>query len=159
MWISSPGVESFTRRKIFQKLFQAMNVYASLVLAPTGNCLAYFPEFQIIKNSSPVVQAPESRLPCACTTRHFFYLHRVSIPRCLHHRAVSTPWCLHYRGVTVPDRRSRSLEVVIVRRLVTWVLGIWRGEGLGKGLRKGRSVYKQPETEVDGSCHSKEGSK
>jgi hypothetical protein len=46
-----------------------------------------------------------------------------------------------------------------VRRLVTWVLGIWRGEGLGKGLRKGRSVYKQPETEVDGSCHSKEGSK
>ncbi len=29
----------------------------------------------------------------------------------------------------VPDRRSRILEVVIVRRLVTWVLGIWRGEG------------------------------
>ncbi len=28
------------------------------------------------------------------------------------------------------------------------------GEGLGKGLGKGRSVYKQPETEVDGSCHS-----
>jgi hypothetical protein len=60
---------------------------------------------------------------------------------------------------TVPDRRRRILEVVIVRRLITWVLGIWRGEGLGKGLRKGRSVYKQPETEVDGSCHSKEGSK
>ncbi len=55
---------------------------------------------------------------------------------------------------TVPDRRSRILEVVIVRRLVTWVLGILRGEGLGKGLRKGRSVYKQPETRVDGSCHS-----
>jgi hypothetical protein len=33
----------------------------------------------------------------------------------------------------VPDRRSRILEVVIVRRLVTWVLGIWRGEGLGGG--------------------------
>jgi hypothetical protein len=33
------------------------------------------------------------------------------------------------------------------------------GGGLGRGLRKGRSVYKQPETEVDGSCHSKEGSK
>jgi hypothetical protein len=57
-------------------------------------------------------------------------------------------------GGTVPDRRSRILEVVIVRRLITWVLGIWRGEGLGKGLRKGRSVYKQPETKVDGSCHS-----
>jgi hypothetical protein len=54
----------------------------------------------------------------------------------------------------VPDKRSRILEVVIVRHLVTWVLGIWRGEGLGKGLRKGRSVYKQPETKVDGSCHS-----
>jgi hypothetical protein len=56
-------------------------------------------------------------------------------------------------GVIVPDRRSRILEGVIVRRLITWVLGIWRGEGLG-GLRKGRSVYKQPETKVDGSCHS-----
>jgi hypothetical protein len=28
---------------------------------------------------------------------------------------------------------------------------------LGKGLGKGRSVYKQPETKVDGSCHSEEG--
>ncbi len=45
-------------------------------------------------------------------------------------------------------------KVVLVRRWVTWVLGIWRGEGLGKGLGKGRSIYKQPETEVDGSCHS-----
>jgi hypothetical protein len=35
--------------------------------------------------------------------------------------------------IDVPDRRSRILEVVIVMRLVTWVLGIWRGEGLGKG--------------------------
>jgi hypothetical protein len=34
---------------------------------------------------------------------------------------------------SVPDKRSRILEVVIVRRLTTWVLGIWRGEGLGKG--------------------------
>jgi hypothetical protein len=58
---------------------------------------------------------------------------------------------------TVPDRRRRRrihLEIVLVRRWVIWVLGIWRGEGLGKGLRMGRSVYKQPETEVDGSCHS-----
>jgi hypothetical protein len=55
---------------------------------------------------------------------------------------------------TVPDRRCRILKVVLVRRWVTWVLGIWRGEELGKGLGKGRSVYKQPETEVDGSCHS-----
>jgi hypothetical protein len=35
--------------------------------------------------------------------------------------------------VSVPDRRSRIVEVVIVRHLVTWVQGIWRGEGLGKG--------------------------
>jgi hypothetical protein len=35
--------------------------------------------------------------------------------------------------IAVPDRRSRILEVVIVRRLINWVLGIWRGEGLGKG--------------------------
>jgi hypothetical protein len=35
--------------------------------------------------------------------------------------------------IIVPDRRSRILEVVIVRHLVTWVLEIWRGEGLGKG--------------------------
>jgi hypothetical protein len=54
----------------------------------------------------------------------------------------------------VPDKRCRILKVVIVRRLITRVLGIWRGEGLGKGLGKGRSVYKQPETKVDGSCHS-----
>ncbi len=56
--------------------------------------------------------------------------------------------------VTVPDKRCWILKVVVVRRLITWVLGIWRGEGLGKGLRKGRSVYKQPETKVVGSCHS-----
>ncbi len=57
--------------------------------------------------------------------------------------------------IPVPDGRCRiQLEVVLVRRWVIGVLGIWRGEGLGKGLGEGRSVYKQPETEVDGSCHS-----
>jgi hypothetical protein len=35
-----------------------------------------------------------------------------------------------------------------------WGSGNLEGEGLGKGLGQGRSVYKQPETEVDGSCHS-----
>ncbi len=50
-------------------------------------------------------------------------------------------------------------QAVQVRRWVTGVLGIWRGEGLEKWLGQGRSVYKQPETEVDGSCHSQEGSK
>jgi hypothetical protein len=57
--------------------------------------------------------------------------------------------------ISVPDRRRRiQLEVVLVRRWVIGVLGIWRGEGLEEGLGQGRSVYKQPETEVDGSCHS-----
>ncbi len=38
-----------------------------------------------------------------------------------------------YVTLVVPDRRSQILEVVIVRRWVTWVLGIWKGAGLGKG--------------------------
>jgi hypothetical protein len=34
----------------------------------------------------------------------------------------------------VPDRRRRILlRVVLVRRWVTWVLGIWRGRDWGKG--------------------------
>jgi hypothetical protein len=37
------------------------------------------------------------------------------------------------RKIIVPDKRSRILEVVVVRRLLTWVLGIWSGEGMGKG--------------------------
>jgi hypothetical protein len=41
------------------------------------------------------------------------------------------PWTV--RTVLVPDKRSRILEVVVVRRLLTWVLGIWSGEGMGKG--------------------------
>ncbi len=61
-----------------------------------------------------------------------------------------TKWYL-----TVPDRRSRNIpEVVLVRRWAVGVLGIWRGEGLGEGWDKEGSVYKQPETEVDDSCHS-----
>ncbi len=57
--------------------------------------------------------------------------------------------------VTVPDRRSQNIpEVVLVRRWAVGVLGIWRGKGLGEGWDKGGSVYKQPETEVDDSCHS-----
>jgi hypothetical protein len=39
--------------------------------------------------------------------------------------------------VPVPDRRRRILlRVILVGRWVTWVLGILRGEGLGKGLGK-----------------------
>ncbi len=42
------------------------------------------------------------------------------------------------RITIVPDRRPRILpEVVLVRRWVIWVLGIWKGEGLGKGWVRG----------------------
>jgi hypothetical protein len=55
--------------------------------------------------------------------------------------------------IHVPDKRNRILEVFIVGRLITWGFGNLEGGGIGEGLRKGRSVYKQPETRVDGSCH------
>jgi hypothetical protein len=43
--------------------------------------------------------------------------------------------------VTVPDRRSRDLEVVVVRRIINLGTGNLGWGGSGKGLRKGRSVY------------------
>ncbi len=42
------------------------------------------------------------------------------------------------RKRSVPDRRRRILpEVVLVRRRVIAVLGIWRGEGWGEGWDRG----------------------
>jgi hypothetical protein len=38
-------------------------------------------------------------------------------------------------------------------------LGFWNGGYMNKGREMGGSVYEQPGKEVDGSCHSKEGSK
>jgi hypothetical protein len=37
--------------------------------------------------------------------------------------------------------------------------GFWNEGYIGKGREMGRSVYEQPGYEVDGSYHSKEGSK
>ncbi len=37
--------------------------------------------------------------------------------------------------------------------------GFWNEGYMGKGREMGRSVYEQPGNEVDGSYHSKEGSK
>ncbi len=57
--------------------------------------------------------------------------------------------------LVVPVSKSRNIpEVVLVRRWAVGVMGIWRG-GVGwvRGGANG-SVYKQPETEVDDSCHS-----
>jgi hypothetical protein len=42
---------------------------------------------------------------------------------------------------TVPDKRSRDLEVVVVRRIINLGTGNLEWGGNGKGLRKGRSVY------------------
>jgi hypothetical protein len=42
---------------------------------------------------------------------------------------------------SVPDRRSRDLEVVVVRRIINLGTGNLEWGGNGKGLRKGRSVY------------------
>jgi hypothetical protein len=42
---------------------------------------------------------------------------------------------------TVPDKRSRILEVVVVRRLFNLGAGNLEWGGNMKGLRKGRSVY------------------
>jgi hypothetical protein len=41
----------------------------------------------------------------------------------------------------VPDRRSRDLEVVVVRRTINLSAGNLKWGGNGRGLRKGRSVY------------------
>jgi hypothetical protein len=44
-------------------------------------------------------------------------------------------------GLSVPDKRSRNLEVVVVRRIINLGTGNLEWGGNGKGLRKGRSVY------------------
>jgi hypothetical protein len=43
--------------------------------------------------------------------------------------------------LTVPDRRSRDLEVVVVRPTINLGTGNLEWGGNGEGLRKGRSVY------------------
>jgi hypothetical protein len=43
--------------------------------------------------------------------------------------------------IFVPDRRSRDLEVVIVRHAINLGAGNLEWGGNGRGLRKGRSVY------------------
>jgi hypothetical protein len=55
-------------------------------------------------------------------------------------------WVLPYlvqdkEGLIVPDKRSRILEVVVVRRIINLGTGNLEGGGNGEGLRKGRTVY------------------
>jgi hypothetical protein len=44
--------------------------------------------------------------------------------------------------IGVPDKRSRILEVVVVRPIFNLGTGNLEWGGNGKGLRRGRSVYK-----------------
>ncbi len=68
---------------------------------------------------------------------------------------ILTDWSSDRLNVVVPDSKSRNIpKVVIARRGAVGVLGIWKGwDSWVKGGQMG-SVYKQPEREVDDSCHS-----
>jgi hypothetical protein len=57
----------------------------------------------------------------------------------------------------VLDLVSQIPDVVLMN--VSGGLGFWNEGYMSKGREMGRSVYKQPGNEVDGSYHSKEGSK
>ncbi len=61
-----------------------------------------------------------------------------------------------WRGWVVLDSKSRNIpEVVIVRRGAGGVLGIGGGWVSGGRVGQTGSVYKQPEREVDDSCHNR----
>jgi hypothetical protein len=64
---------------------------------------------------------------------------------------------------TVLDLVSQVRDVVLMNVYldleVPGGLGFWNEGYMGKGREMGRSVYEQPGNEVDGSYHSKEGSK
>ncbi len=58
----------------------------------------------------------------------------------------------------MPGSRYRPNEIYLeVRNLGG--SGFWNEGLMSKDREMGSSVYKQSETKVDGSCHSKEGSK
>jgi hypothetical protein len=70
---------------------------------------------------------------------------------------------IHHISITVLDLVSQVCDVVLMN--VYLDLGNSGGSGflnggyMNKGKEMGRSVYEQPGNEVDGSYHSKEGSK
>jgi hypothetical protein len=63
----------------------------------------------------------------------------------------------------VLDLVSRVHDVILMNVYLdlgnTGGSGFWNGGYMSKGREIGRSVYKQPGNEVNGSYHSKEGSK
>jgi hypothetical protein len=68
----------------------------------------------------------------------FLYIFFDSITVTLHYSSPDFSSC----GSLVPDKRSRILEDVVVRRIFNLGTGNLEWGGNGKGLRKGRSVYK-----------------
>jgi hypothetical protein len=67
------------------------------------------------------------------------------------------------RDIIVLDLVSQVRDVVLMNVYLdlgnSGGSGFWNEGYIGKGREMGRSVYEQPGNEVDGSCHSKEGSK
>jgi hypothetical protein len=78
--------------------------------------------------------------------------------------------------VSIENSKFNLLIVDSVRELVDWVRnvvlmnvyldlenpggsGFWVGGYMSQGREMGKLVYEQPGNEMDGSCHSKEGSK
>jgi hypothetical protein len=65
--------------------------------------------------------------------------------------------------ITVLDLVSQVRDVVLMNVYLdlgnSGGSGFWDGGYMNKGKEMGRSVYEQPGNEVDGSYHSKEGSK
>jgi hypothetical protein len=65
--------------------------------------------------------------------------------------------------ITVLDLVSQVRDVVLMKVYLDLEnsrgSGFWNGGYMSKGREMGRAVYEQPGNEVDGSYHSKEGSK
>jgi hypothetical protein len=61
--------------------------------------------------------------------------------------------------VVVLDLVSQLRDVVLMNVYLDLGPGFWNEGYMSKGRGMGRSVYEQPGNEVDGSYHSKEGSK
>jgi hypothetical protein len=84
------------------------------------------------------VASSGSRCQALCMNNHHLLFQLVSF-------LWSTPLNIVYLvliDIIVPDRRSRDLEVVVVRRIINLGTGNLGWGGNGKGLRKGWSVCK-----------------
>jgi hypothetical protein len=62
-------------------------------------------------------------------------------PRARKHRRSCQKYKANVVVGGVPDKKSRDLEVVVVRRIINLGTGNLEWGGNGKGVRKGRSVW------------------